>query len=173
VPHERADQPVEPADLRVAVGAGRAAVGLRLSQHAAGQPGRAREELLALRLGQREQDGVEELADDAEGDVRLELGAARGEDARRELVRRVPADRPQQTRLADPGGALHYDEPPLARDRLPGGRRQRRELSIPFDERVRSRCGDRGRFSQSRRPAAEKPGLSTGWRPVARVRRRP
>ena len=110
----------------------------------AATPGRPLEQLGALGGAAFAQRGLEELAHDAEGEVALELGPARAQDARRAVVGGGPRGG-QHRRLADPGGSLddHRRAPALARAR--DRRLDARKLAIALEQ-----VGGRGRREYQR-----------------------
>jgi hypothetical protein len=97
------------------------------------QRGGALEHVRALpgvRFGER---GLEQLADDAEREVALQLGAARAQHAQAVGLGGRAGDA-QHLGLADPGRALDDDQRADAVTRPPHGRGDTRELLVAFEE---------------------------------------
>ena len=119
--------------------------------------GRPVEQLLAYRRCRRREQRLEELAHDAEGEVLLELSAARGQH-RETCARGRRAGLGDEARLADAGAALDRDEPSGAAGGSLGVGLHRGELRLPFEQRrpfgsLRRRAPETG--AEGRKPVLE------------------
>ena len=92
------------------------------------------EELVARLRGQGREQRLEELPDDAVGELDLELPSSRCKHAKSPL-RGDRASLAEEPRLADPGGALEHDEPAGALARGSGSRGELGQLGISFEQR--------------------------------------
>ena len=120
-------QPVEPVQGGERRVPGRRPV-VRGGEDDARGGGRARER---VRVGD---DGLEQLAHDAERELALELAGA-GVEHERVLGARAAPELRQQPRLADPGRALDQDRAPLALRRLLEQRVEQGDLAVALDQR--------------------------------------
>ena len=137
----------------------RRAVGVRRPgepEEAGRHSGAAVQQVGALELGCLGQQGLEELAHHAEGEVALELRPARAEHAHAALCGGGTC-RGEQRGLADPGRPFDHEERPVARAGLGERRLDPRELLGPLEQEpdgLRQREGGqvqdgsgRGRFT--------------------------
>ena len=92
------------------------------------------QQLGALELGSVRQRRLEQLADDAEGELPLQLGPARTEDPH-PTVRAQRARRRKQRGLTDPGRPLDHHEPATACARLGQRRFDPRQLAASLQQR--------------------------------------
>jgi hypothetical protein len=79
--------------------------------------------------------GLEQLTDDAEGELALELAPARGEHPD-VLLRGRGAELGEQPALPDPGGTLDQREPPLAAHGLGQRGTKRLKLAVTLEEQL-------------------------------------
>ena len=129
------------------LGLARARVGERARvEERLGERGRAREQLGAHARRRGREQRLEQLPDDAEGELALELAAARGEHAH--VVAERCARLGQQARLADAGAALDHDQRAVAGARPLGEREDRRELAVALEERPLARVHRRRRDAE-------------------------
>ena len=91
------------------------------------------QQLAPLELGCVRQRRLEELADDAERELALELGAPGAENQHAARGRRLP-HRGEHRRLPDPGRPFQHDEPATPGAGLVEGAVDVRELVDPFEE---------------------------------------
>jgi hypothetical protein len=101
-------------------------------EHALGQPAGASQELASPLLAGREEDRLEELPHDAEGEVALELGRA---GAQHLQILRGLSRRGEQTRLPDPRRPFDDRRGALTPSRRGAQARELLELALPLHER--------------------------------------
>ena len=133
-------QPVEAVqdrEGRIGRGGGRLALLQRTGkpEHAGGEPRRPLQQVVALGGARLVEQRLEELAHHAEGEVALELGAARAQEARRPVLGGDPGGR-EDGRLADPGRSFDDHAAPRSPARRGDRRVDAPKLALALEEQI-------------------------------------